>query len=438
MHQLSGSNPPSRRELIQAGAAAAALTAGAPLASAAPRGRRGVLKIGLVGCGGRGTGAAKNALAADPEVELVALGDTFADHAENSLKTLTSMASSDDSETQALGKRVVVPPENVFVGFDAYKQVIDACDVVLLATTPHFRPLHVAYAVEKGKHMFVEKPIATDAPGVRSVIESCKQAKAKGLSVVSGLCYRYSSATRETLQRVHDGAIGDIVALECTYNTGGLWHRGRKPEWSEMEYQVRNWLYFTWASGDHITEQHIHSLDKIAWAMQDEYPVAATASGGRVQRTDPKYGNVYDHFNTVYEWANGVKCFSSCRQWNGAKSNVSDFVHGTKGQASLQAHKITGADKWRWRKKEGEVDDMYQNEHDALFASIRSGEPINNGEYMCNSTLMAILARMAAYTGQRITWDQALNSQEDLSPPAYEWSDLETRPVAVPGVRKFV
>ena len=228
---------------------------------------------------------------------------------------------------------------------------------------------------------------------------------------------------------------GTPIALECTYNTGGLWHRGREESWSEMEYQIRNWLYFTWLSGDHIAEQSIHSLDKILWAMQDEPPVKCTASGGRISRTEEKYGNVYDHFNTVFEWANGVKLFHSCRQLQGADANVSDFVYGDKGIAAIQSHAITGQNEWRWR---GRSASMYQREHDALFASIREGEPINNGDYMCKATMMAILGRMAAYTGKTLTWEQALNSQEDLTPPAYAWGDAPKVEIARPGITQFV
>jgi predicted dehydrogenase len=308
---------------------------------------------------------------------------------------------------------------------------------VLLATSPHFRPEHIDYAVDQGKHIFAEKPVATDAPGLRRVMDASRRAQLKGLALVSGLCYRYHFAKQETFKRLHDGAIGDIVALECTYNTGGLWHRGRDASWSEMEYQMRNWLYFTWLSGDHIAEQHIHSLDKLLWAMGDEPPVKATSSGGRAVRTEDKWGNIYDHFNTAYEWASGVKGFSSCRQWSGTSTNVSDFAYGTRGVAALQGHSIETSD-GKWRYRSDEPDDMYQNEHDALFASIREGEPINNGDYMCKSTMMAILGRMAAYTGKTITWEEALNSQEDLRPGAYEWNDVATAPVARPGVTKFV
>jgi myo-inositol 2-dehydrogenase / D-chiro-inositol 1-dehydrogenase len=425
----------SRRQFLRAGGALAAAGSTIPVALGArlASDSKETLKIGLVGCGGRGGGAATNALRADLNVKLVALADAFPDQLTNKLKSLQSQTD--------IADRIDVPEERQYVGFDAYKNVIDQVDVVLLATSPHFRPLHVEYAVEKDTHAFVEKPIATDAPGVRRMRAACDKAAEKGISISSGLCYRYQHAKQATLQRVHDGMIGEIKSMECTYNTGGLWHRGRKPEWSEMEYQMRNWLYFTWLSGDHIAEQHIHSLDKLAWAMNDVPPMKATASGGRIVRSDEQWGNIYDHFNTVFEWEGGVKGFSSCRQWVGADGNVSDFVVGTKGTAALQSHRIqmtdpgAGEEKWRYR-GEG-PDDMYQNEHDVLFAALRAGDRIDNSDYMCKSTMMAIMARMSAYTGKSVTWDMAWNSKEDLSPPAYDWTDMEMRPVAQPGVTPF-
>jgi predicted dehydrogenase len=310
-------------------------------------------------------------------------------------------------------------------------------DVVLLTTPPHFRPLHLKAAVAAGKHIFCEKPVAVDAPGVRTVLEACREARQKGLSVVSGLCYRYEHAKRETMKRVHDGAIGDIVALYCTYDVGYLWHKDRQPGWSDMEWQLRNWLYFTWLSGDHIVEQHIHSLDKMAWAMQDHYPVRALGTGGRQVRTGKEFGNVFDHFAVVFEYANGVKLFSYCRQQDGCAKDVSDYVLGSAGTCDVMKHRISGKKHWHYPTTAGGKDDMYQNEHDELFASIRAGRPINNGEYMAHSTLLAIMGRMAAYTGKVIEWDRALNSREDLTPPRYEFGPLAVAPVALPGRTKF-
>jgi len=385
-----------------------------------------VIKIGLIGCGGRGTGAAEQALNADKNVKLVAMGDTFADRLESSLSNL---------KKTSVGGKIELPPEKKFVGFDAYKQVIDSgVDVVLLASPPHFRPAHLKYAIEKGKHVFAEKPVAVDGPGVRSVLETCEEAKKKNLAVVSGLCWRYNNPKRETIARCQDGAIGDIQIMQCTYNSGPLWMHPRKTEWSDMEWQVRNWTYFTWLAGDMITEQHIHSIDKATWVMKDTYPVKATASGGRQVRTGKEFGHIYDHFSTVFEFANGAKCFSNCRQMAGCDNDISDHFYGTKGRCDVFKHQIFGENAWKFA---GKDNNMYQTEHDELFASIRAGKPINNGDYMAKSSLMAIMGRMAAYTGKSITWDMAMKSKEDLSPAKYEWGSIEMPPVAMPGMTKF-
>ncbi|MCA8961755.1 MAG: Gfo/Idh/MocA family oxidoreductase [Planctomycetes bacterium] len=415
-----------RRQFIQASAvtlAAATLTRPLTLFGAS---REEPIRVGLVGCGGRGTGAAVNALLAEEGAVLVAMGDAFSDRLESSLSHLQS---------SEVASRVKVEPDHRFTGFDAYRDVIARCDVVLLATPPHFRPAHVEAAVEAGVHIFAEKPVATDAPGLRRCWAAVERAKEKGLTLVSGLCYRYDAPKQETIGRIRAGDIGEIVALQCTYNTGALWHHGRQPDWSDMEWQLRNWLYFNWLSGDHITEQSIHSIDKILWAMDDVPPAKATASGGRIVRTDPKYGNVFDHFNTVFEWENGVRGFHSCRQWSGADGEVSDYAFGTKGVAAIQHHRIDGVTSWRYRGKSG---DMYVAEHEALFDSIRHQRARNDGDYMCKSTLMALMARMSAYTGKSITWEQALHSEEDLTPPSYEWVALPIAPVAQPGRTPFV
>ena len=431
MSSTSSRAASSRRDFLKTSAALSAATFAIGSARAQAQQGGEVLRVGLIGCGGRGTGAARQALAADPNAQLVALGDAFPDQVESALNKLKS------AEPE-IASRVVVDPEHMFSGFDNYLNVIASCDVVLLAAPPAFRPQHLRAAVESGKHVFCEKPVAVDAVGVRSVRESSEMAKAKNLNLVTGLCYRYERKKQDTIKRIHDGAIGDILSLQTSYNTGGLWHRGDDPKWSRMEYQMRNWLYFTWLSGDHINEQHIHSLDKIAWCMGNEYPAKATASGGRVVRVDPMYGNIYDHFNTTYEWANGVKCFSSCRQWPSTSTDVSDHLIGTKGSAHLMEHtiQVRGGDTWTWNGEE--PDDMYQNEHNALFAAIRKGDVINDGEIMCNSTLMAIMGRMSAYTGQTLTWEQVSNSQLDLFPKRQEWYDIETPPIAVPGETEFV
>ncbi len=422
---------PSRRDFLGTSTAAVvgAVGAGLHYVPAVHAAGSDVIKLGLVGCGGRGTGAATQALNADKNTKIVALADMFKDRVE---------ACRQELGREGLADRVAVNDQNCFVGFDAYKQLIDSgVDVVLLATPPHFRPAHLKYAIEKGKHVFAEKPVAVDAPGVRSVFATCEEAKKKNLAIVSGLCWRYDAPKREVMKRVHDGTLGDIQALQCTYNTGLLWSKDRQQDWSDMQWQLRNWLYFTWLSGDFNVEQHIHSLDKMLWAMKDQPPVRATGTGGRQQRTDPKYGHIYDHFNVVYEWENGVKCFANCRQQGNCAGDVSDHIFGTKGVCDVMKGTITGANPWRYP-KDAKRDNMYQVEHEELFASIRAGKPINNGDYMTKSTLMAIMGRMSAYTGKVITWDMALNSKEDLTPSSYDINaKLAVPPVAVPGVTKF-
>jgi predicted dehydrogenase len=394
----------------------------------------GTIKVGLVGCGGRGTGAAANAMKAGKDVKLVALGDMFADALEASRSHLRGEG----------GERFEVTEDRCFAGFDAYKKVIECSDVVLLATPPGFRPLHLKAAVEAGKHCFVEKPVAVDGPGVRSVLETCEEAKKKNLSIVSGLCWRYHNFMRETVKRIQDGAIGKVQVLQCTYNT-----QNAKPpiafdpsKWSEMEWQIRNWYYFSWLSGDHNVEQHVHSLDKMAWVLGDEYPVRAFGVGGRQVRTGPEYGNIYDHHAVTYEFASGAKCFSMCRQWDHTKTDVSDYIYGTKGSATLLAksrqdsYVIQGENPWRVPRRTREVN-MYQQEHDEFFESIRSAKPINDGVWMTKSTLMGVMGRMVTYTGEEFTWERALDSKEDLSPKHYAFGPNPVPPPAIPGVTKI-
>ena len=422
----------SRRDVLRAAGVATALGATTGLARGAAQADAEVpiLKLGLIGCGGRGTGAAQNVLRADPNVRLVAMGDAFADQIESCVAELKKHGDVAD--------RVDVPSENRIVGLDCHEKVIDMCDVVLFASTPHFRPAQVEYAVRAGKHMFVEKPVAVDAPGLRRIWDACNEAKAKNLAVVTGLCYRYQNAKRATIQKIREGDIGDIKSIECSYDTGELWYKQPTAEWSEMETQIRNWLYYSWCSGDHIAEQAIHNLDKMIWAMDDKPPLSVKAQGGRVVRTDPRFGNVFDHFSAVYDFGENVKGFFSCRQWNGAFRDVSDHIYGTTGTAHLMSHKVEGQNPWRWRAPEGMVDNMYQNEHDEMFASIRAGKPIHDGDVMCRATLLALMGRMSAYTGQEISWNQALESKEDLTPKSYAWGPNEVAPVAKPGITPFI
>ena len=428
-----GTTQPSRRDFLKTstvavvgGALAGSLALGR---SAHAAGGSDTLKIGLIGCGGRGSGAVLNALAADPDIKLTALADVFEDKLKLGLRNLKDAAPPE---------KIAVQPENCFAGFDAYQKLLATdVDVVLLATPPHFRPLHLKAAVAAGKHVFCEKPVAVDAPGVRSVLATCEEAKKKSLSVVSGLCWRYDAPTREYIKRIHEGAIGDVVALQANYLTTPLLYTPRQSEWSDMEYQLRNWNYFTWLSGDFNVEQHVHSLDKAAWVMHDVPPVRASGIGGRQVRGEEQ-GQVFDHFAVTYEYANGVRLYSFCRQMAGCPSDVSDHVVGTKGMAEwgIGPHPfITGPNAW---KDHGPKTNKYEVEHQELFGSIRSSSPINNGLYMCRSTMMAIMGRMACYTGQALTWDQCLASKEDLTPPRYELGPMPMPPVAKPGLTPFV
>jgi predicted dehydrogenase len=425
----------TRRDFVRTSAAAvsAAAIAGPHAASAfaAPRRRDGAIHVGLVGCGGRGTGAAAQALSADEEVVIHSVADVFADRIDTALAQLAG---------HDAAHRVQVPKERRHAGFDGFRALLaDDVDVVILATPPHFRPAHLAAAVEAGKHVFCEKPMAVDAPGVRSVAQSCALAQSKSLALVAGFCWRYSLPARATYERIHAGAIGDVVSMHATYHTGPLGTQPRRPEWSDMEWQLRNWWHFTWLSGDHLVEQACHSVDKINWAMRNAAPLRATGLGGRGVRNGPESGNVYDHFTVIYEYASDVRCFLTCRQQPNCANDNSDYVTGSRGTCFVNGwaptHVIRGESPWHY---EGPDRNMYQVEHDELFASIRAGRPINDGEWMTRSTMLSILGRMAAYTGQTITWEQALASEERLGPETYEFGDLPMPPIARPGATPFV
>lgn len=384
------------------------------------------LKVGLIGCGGRGTGAANQALNADSNVELIAMGDVFEDKMTQSLQILNQIHSD----------KVNVPEESRFLGFDAYQKVLDSgVDVVILATPPTFRPLHLEASVNAGVHIFCEKPVAVDAHGYHRIIDAVKIAEQKNLNLVSGFCWRYHNPKRAFFNRVQNGQLGDITSIYSTYNTGELWSFDRQPEWSDAEYQLRNWLYYNWISGDHIVEQAIHSVDFMMWAMNDELPVSAMGTGGRQVRTDEKFGNIYDHFAITYEYGSGVKGFHFCRQQEGCENSYHAEVFGTKGRGVASVtrgeHFIEGNNDWTY---EGEDNDMYQAEHDALLAAIRSGQTINQGMELANSTMVGIMGRMAAYTGKRVTWEQAINSDQRLSHDITSWNHFpEVKKVAMPG-----
>lgn len=419
---------PDRRTFMKqtAVATSASLLSIAPAVHA---GGKDEIKVGLIGCGGRGTGAAQQAANTGSTIRITALADAFPDRL-NSCK---------DTLKKNLGEKFAVTEKNCFVGLDAYKELIASdVDVVLLATSPHFRPIHFKAVVEAGKHCFVEKPMATDAPGCRSMLESIKVARQKNLAVVAGYCWRYHNAMREMFKRIHDGDIGEILTMEANYITGTLWHLPKTPDLTDMQWQLRNWLYFTWLSGDHICEQTIHTIDKITWAMKNTYPKFAVGMGGRQVRTGPDFGNIYDHHAICYEYDNGVKAYCFTRQMKNCHTDNSFHVYGTKGAAHWKNGRwsIKGAKPWQ-ASRELATDDMYQHEHNELFDSIKNGKPINDGEWMVRSTLTGIMGRMATYTGKRIEWDQAMNSKEDLSPPSYKLEKYPTPPVAMPGITQF-
>lgn len=386
-----------------------------------------VIKIGLVGAGGRGTGAVMDCIKSSPGVELVAIGDAFMDRTEEGLAKIK----------EAFPENVKVTKETTFDGFDAYEKVLKTeCNLVILATPPGFRPQHLRAAFEAGKHVFAEKPVAVDPVGIRSVLESAELAKKKNLAFVAGTQRRHSEIYNETMKRIQDGAIGDIVGGQCYWIQGGLWVRERQPGWSDMEWQMRNWLYFDWTSGDHIVEQHVHNIDVINWAMGGP-PVKCLASGGRQVRTDPKYGNIYDHFSVEFEYANGVRTSSMCRQWEGGTHRVSERLVGTKGTCDPSGT-IEGANAWKFS-KDVNPRQAYVDEHRDLIASIRAGEPLNEGKRICDSVLTAIMARMSAYTGQTVSFKWAMNASKlDLSPKVYEFGPHEINPVPMPGITQLV
>lgn len=400
------------------------------------------LKVGLIGCGGRGTGAAEQALNADPDVILSAMADAFADRLEESYNSLK----------EKFGQKVQVADNHKFVGLDAFQKLIDSdVDVVLLATPPAFRPEHLEAAIAADKHIFCEKPFAVDAPGLRRVMMAAKKAQDKKLSLVSGFCWRYHIPKRETFSRVLSGQIGEILAAEATYNTSELWYKERQKGWSDMEYKLRNWLYYNWLSGDHIIEQAIHSIDMLSWAMGDEAPVSISGTGGRQKRTDKKYGNVYDHFGITYQYANGTKAYVFCRQQTDTTPSYAVELVGTEGRCLVDCrtgqHDITGKNPWKYDDdtkftdanayQKTKVKNMYQQEHDELFASIRAGKPMNDGEWMTRSNLLAMAGRMAAYSGETISYEQALASMDVLFPGNISWDTKYDVPIAVPGVTKF-
>lgn len=419
----------SRRDFMKTSAAVSAAAMLSPTRNVFAAGSD-KIRIGLIGCGRRGTGAAKNCVLSSDGVELVAMGDLFRDKLDKCLANLSKMV--DD--------KVSVTKDTCFVGFDAYKKVLE-CDVdlVLLVTPPGFRPLHLKAAVEAGKHVFMEKPVAVDPVGARSIIESSELAGKKGLAIVAGTQRRHQLNYIEIIRRIRNGDIGRIVAAQCYWIGDYNYYKAvkRRPDWSDMEWQCRNWNYFTWLGGDHIVEQHVHNLDIINWAMQAN-PVKCIGMGGREVRTGPEYGHIFDHFAVEYEYENGVRVSSMCRQMQGCTNRVSENIVGSNGSAYTTGSvgRITGQNQFNY---DGPKPSPFIQEHTDLIASIRKGRPLNEGKRIAESTLMAIMGRMSAYTGRALKWDWMMNASElDLTPPKYEFGDLPVPPVPVPGKTKLV
>ncbi|HUW19957.1 MAG TPA: Gfo/Idh/MocA family oxidoreductase [Sedimentisphaerales bacterium] len=419
----------SRRDFIKASAAISAAVIASPGSRIFAAGSDKV-RVGLVGCGARGTGAAKNYVQSAEGVELVAMADVFQDRLDKSLAKLKAEAAD----------KVSVTTDTCFIGFDAYRKLIaSGVDVVILATPPGFRPEHLRAAVEAGKHVFMEKPAAVDPVGIRSIIASSELAKEKGLSIVAGTQQRRMSQYIEIMKRVHTGQIGEIVGGQCYWNWGSQdWHfELRKPEWSDMEWQIRCWPYFTWLSGDHIVEQHVHNLDIINWAI-GSHPVQCLGMGGRQVRTGPEYGNIFDHFAVEYEYPGGVRVLSMCSQINGTTSRVCERVVGTKGSSytTRSVGYIEGQNAYKY---DGPRVGGMVEEHADLIKSIRDGKPVNEGRHVAESTMTAIMGRISAYTGRALKWDWVMNASKlDLTPPKYEMGDLPVGPVAIPGKTQLI
>ncbi len=420
----------SRRNFLKRGSAAIAgtalLGALAPERFAFGASSSDTIKVALIGCGGRGSGAANQALSTYNlgPVQLVAMADVHEDRLKSSLNNL--------QKTHA--DRVDVPKERQFVGFDGYKEAIAQCDVAILSTPPGFRPIHFEEAVRQGKNIFMEKPVAADAAGVRQVLAAAVEAKKKNLKIGVGLQRHHQDGYIQTVKRLHEGAIGDIVSMKCYWNGSRPWQKKRADlekqygrPLTEMEYQLQNWYYFTWLSGDHIVEQHIHNIDVINWVKKGP-PVKARAMGGREITSSPDDGEIYDHFACEFDYADGTTCFSYCRHQPGCWNSVSEHVQGTKGRADVGGHKILGDNQWRYKAENPK--DPYQQEHDDLFAAIRENREFSEIEFGASSTMTAILGRMAAYSGKELDYDAALNSKISLVPTSFAW---DAAPLVKPG-----
>lgn len=431
-----------RRDFIKTSAVltGGALLSSIPLAGAYASGSD-TIKIALIGCGSRGTGAAFQALSTKFNLKLVAMADAFPDKLEKSHKSLL---------TKFGAEKISVPEDKKFTGFDGYISAMKDADVVLLCTPPGFRPVHFAEAVKQNKQIFMEKPVATDSPGIRSVLATAEEAKRKKLNVVVGLQRHYQKNYRELIKRVHQGELGDIVSGQVYWNSGGVWVNPRQPNQTEMEYQMRNWYYFNWLCGDHIVEQHVHNIDVANW-VKNKYPVSAYGAGSRFLRTGKDYGEIFDNHSIEFVYDDGTVISSQCRHFTGGANRVDESFQGTKGKIFLDSGNRGKI--WDYKGKvlvnyEGKNDaNPYQTEHDELFAAITANQyKFADAENAAKSTMTAILGRYASYSGDVIKWDDALNSNINLMPDRLAWDALPkilpnfdgTYPYAIPGVTKVI
>lgn len=385
--------------------ASAAVSGALSLRSSVFAGGSDIIRVGMIGCGGRNTGAAEQALTADPGARLVAMCDIFMDRVKGKRNILKEQK----------GDQVIVDDDHCFAGFDGYKHVIEASDVVVIANAAKFHPLHAMTAIKAGKHVFVEKPHGIDPAGVKLMQEAAEVARQKGLCLVSGLHSRYHEGYAETVQRIYDGAIGDVISIEENFLRAPYVIINRQPGLSELQWQCSTQYHFRWLSGDDVPQSLVHNMDRARWVLHDEVPAKCHGLGGRSSMTEPIYGDVFDHHSVIYELDSGVRIYAFCRTTNGCYGDSSSTVLGSKGKASITRCQIWGENPWRWTGR----CNPYQVEHDVLFKAIRSGEPVNNGGYMTRSTMTTVMGQISCYTGKEVTWDQ-INKSDFYYPPKPE------------------
>ena len=433
---MNASQNTTRRKFLKSTAALAggALASKLTTGEVTYAGGSDIIRVGMIGCGGRNTGAAAQALTADPGTRLVAMCDIFMDRVKGKRRILKEQKKD----------QVTVDDDHCFAGFDGYKHVIESSDVVVIANAAKFHPLHSMTAIKAGKHVFVEKPHGIDPAGLKLLQQAAEMAKQKGLCLVSGLHSRYHTGYAETVQRIQDGAIGDVVAIEENFLRGPYGVIERKAGLTELQWQCSTQYHFRWLSGDDVPQSLVHNLDRSSWAMGNKAPAKCHGMGGRSSMTEPIYGDVFDHHSVVYEFANGVRIYAFCRTTNGCYNNSSSVVLGSKGKSSILGCRIWGETDWRW---EGRCD-PYQREHDVLFKAIRSGKPVNNGDYMVRSTMITVMGQISCYTGKEVTWDQINKSdfyyppkpedcRDDMEPPVKAGPD-GSYPVPKPGFTNMI